>query len=90
MSESQHHHGVKEQLEHLKTLRDEIRVDLHLAGMEARRRWEDLEPMARDAELLTGEVGELAREQLHALVARLRTLREELRQRASSARRPPP
>ncbi|HET9449659.1 MAG TPA: hypothetical protein VFO83_02190 [Aggregicoccus sp.] len=79
MNESERRHAMKQRLEHLKTLRDEIRLDLHLAGMEARTRWEDLEPMTRDAQLLSGEVSELAHERLEQLLERLRAFREDLR-----------
>lgn len=33
----------------LQTLRDEVRVRLHLAGMEAKTQWNDLEPKVEDA-----------------------------------------
>ena len=32
----------------LKTLRDEVRVKIHLAGMDARQTWQDLQPRLRD------------------------------------------
>jgi uncharacterized coiled-coil protein SlyX len=89
MSETQHHPTMKERLEHLKTLRDEIRLDIHLAGMEARTRWEDLEPMTHDAELLYEQVGELAREKVDALLQRLRDFRDSLRYGTESERHPP-
>ena len=34
----------------LRTLRDEVKVDLHLAGMEVRDRWAELEPRIAEAE----------------------------------------
>lgn len=63
----------------LKTLRDEMRVDLNLAGKEVRDRWRRLEPRLRAAELrakATGQVRALA-----ALVASAKELRRGLRQR---------
>jgi CBS domain-containing protein len=42
---------VRDSLEALKTLRDEIRVDLNLAGKELRDRWRRLETRLRAAEL---------------------------------------
>jgi hypothetical protein len=39
----------------LKTLRDEIRVELHLAGMEARERWKKLEHRFANAERVARE-----------------------------------
>ena len=45
---------VKKQLERtadmLETLRDEIRLKLHLAGMDAKKQWSDLEPHLLDAQ----------------------------------------
>lgn len=79
MNESERHHAMKQRLEHLRTLRDEIRLEIHLAELEAKTRWEDLEPMTRDARLLSGEVSELAHEKLGQLLERLRALREDLR-----------
>ncbi len=37
-------------LEHLKSLRDEVRVRLHLAGMDAKDEWNKLEPHLFDVE----------------------------------------
>ena len=42
MNERQMRDWMKESLGRLKTLRDEIRVDIHLAGMEARDKWKRL------------------------------------------------
>ena len=43
-----HEHTVKERFDQrcaqLKTLRDEVRVKLHLAEMDAKDRWKELEP----------------------------------------------
>ncbi len=45
---------VRKQFEHdlgeLKKLRDEIRVKLHLAGMEVKERWKQLEPRLEEIE----------------------------------------
>ena len=35
---------IEKSLNLLRTLRDEVRVQVHLAGMEAKERWGDLEP----------------------------------------------
>lgn len=81
MSETEQRRKMKERLEHLKTLRDEIRVDVHLAGMELKERWQELEPKMRDAEQLAGDVSDVAREALDDIVERFRTFRETLRAR---------
>jgi hypothetical protein len=49
---------VKKGLEHLRTLRDEVRVRLHLAGMEAKQEWNKLEPHLLDVEQAAREVAE--------------------------------
>ena len=88
MNETERHHVMKQRLAQLKTLRDEIRLEIHLAELEAKARWEDLEPMTRDAQLLSGEVSELAHEKLEQLLARLRALREDLRYGTQTPRPP--
>lgn len=51
---------VNKSLDELRQLRDEIRVRLHLAGMEARERWNELEPRLSDAEVRVREATEAA------------------------------
>lgn len=54
---------LQEALGELKTLRDEIRVRLHLASMEARARWQqDLEPRLAQLETQLRETGERVEE----------------------------
>ena len=89
MDDAERHHVMRQRLELLRTLRDEIRLDLHLAGMEAKARWDDLEPMTRDAQLLSGAASELAHERLEQLLERLRALREELRYGTETQRERP-
>ena len=75
-------HSVKDVLTELETLRDEIRVRIHLAGMEAKDSWNELEPrltaleaQAKDArDQATHAVKETATE----LVASLKKLRDRL------------
>ncbi|MBZ0118042.1 MAG: hypothetical protein K8H88_13650 [Sandaracinaceae bacterium] len=79
-------HTVKEQLTSMKTdlqqLRDEIRVKLHLGGMDLRDRFEKLEPQVRDfeqrAERAGGDVGAELREGFEHLKAAFRKLRDDL------------
>ncbi len=47
---------ITETLQLLRQLRDEIRVELHLAGMEAQERWKGLEPKLARAEKLGHDV----------------------------------
>ena len=72
---------VQNSLELLKTLRDEIRADLELAGEEARRRWTHLEARLHAAEIR-------ARERHPGGARHLAELVEHARQFRSALRRP--
>jgi hypothetical protein len=65
----------------LKTLRDEIRLDLHLGGMDLRDEWARLEKRLPDERSLT-KVKDATREALDALAKELRAFKERLRSRA--------
>lgn len=51
---SQTTHELKEEIQKtlstMRTLRDEVRVKLHLAGLDAKEEWRKLEPMLVDVE----------------------------------------
>jgi chromosome segregation ATPase len=70
-------HGT---LDELRTLRDEIRLDLHLGGMDLRDEWEKLEKRLPD-ERSVDKVKAATREALDALVNELRAFKERLRSR---------
>lgn len=59
----------------LRTLRDEIRVKLHLAGMEAQQTWKKLDS---ESEKLVREVGKASRETIDAAVLALRRFNESI------------
>ena len=80
-SDTEQRRHTRERLEHLQTLRDEIRVDVHLAGMELKQRWQELEPKMRDAERLAEDVSDVARDALDDIVERFRSFRDTLRAR---------
>lgn len=84
----QQQQNIRDGLENLRRLRDEIRLDIHLAGMEARERWQKLEPLVFDAERLAGEVGDAARRAVDELAEHFRTFREHVRAHTESGRRP--
>lgn len=68
-------------LDELHTLRDEIRVQLHLAGMEAKDKWNrDLEPrlfsMEKDVER---DVASVTRNALHDLAETMKRFRDSLK-----------
>lgn len=73
---------LKKTMQELATLRDEIRLNLHLAGMDARSEWDKLQPKLRDLEMRVeqggGKTAKLAREVRSAL-EELRELVQEPR-----------
>jgi hypothetical protein len=69
---------LKKGLEHLATLRDEVRVRLHLAGLEVKDEWNKLEPHLFDVEQAAKEASESSHRALTDAVARLKKLRESL------------
>ena len=79
MDNKQMRDWMQQNLGKLKTLSDEIRVDLHLAGMDAKDKWKELEPRFRDAEKLAEEVSEVSRKAMDEMVERFRHFRESLR-----------
>jgi hypothetical protein len=86
MKSAQVQQGMKERLERMKTLRDEIRLDLHLAGMELKDLWRELEPAVHEAERRAEEVGGKA---IDELVERLKGVRENMRERKEVGRNTP-
>ena len=69
-------------LQELRTLRDEIRVRLHLVGQEARDQWEKhLEPHVGRIEQQIKESSEDTREALREALERARTAFREFRAR---------
>lgn len=69
----------------LEAMAGEIRVQLHLGGMELRERWNALEPRPRHAGTAVGEVTDSAPEEL---VDRTKELLHALRQRAAQGHAP--
>ena len=66
---------LEEILADIKTLRDRIKVKLHLAGMEVKDAYEKLEPRLHTLEREVKAQGEAAREEL---AARLKEARDAL------------
>lgn len=79
MDNKQMRDWMQQNLGKLKTLRDEIRVDLHLAGMDAKDKWKEMEPKLRDAEKLLDNVSETSRKTMEEMVENFRKFRESLR-----------
>jgi hypothetical protein len=76
-------HPITAQLNELKTLRDEIRLELHLAGMDLRDEWKKLERELPDPATAAAQLKEAASEGLDRLVTELRRFQTRLREKGS-------
>jgi hypothetical protein len=63
---------LRETIDELERLRDEIRVNAHLAAMDAKDRWHELEPQLEKAE-------HAAREVLQDVLQRARAVRDAVK-----------
>lgn len=72
---------IEKTLDDIRQTRDEIRLQLHLANLDARVRWEEeYEPMFLRAEKVAAEVSETAFEALGEIARKLRDFRTQLRE----------
>jgi hypothetical protein len=69
---------LKKGLDHLQTLRDEVRVRLHLASLDAKQEWDKLEPHLLDVERAAHEASEASRHAVTDAVERLKKFRASL------------
>jgi hypothetical protein len=69
---------IQKSLGLMRTLRDEIRVKLHLAGMDAKEEWRKLEPQLADIERAASELTETTSKAASEAVKRLSKLRSSL------------
>ena len=70
---------LKKSLEQLETLRDEVRVRVHLAGMELKDEWTKLEPRLIDAERRAmSDISEASRHALSEVIEKLEKLRASM------------
>ncbi|MEJ7729931.1 MAG: hypothetical protein WKG00_11990 [Polyangiaceae bacterium] len=71
---------LDERLAELATLRDEVRVQVHLAGMDAKKRWDSLETEVFEAEgSAKGAVSDVTHAALVAAVSKLTAFRDTLK-----------
>jgi hypothetical protein len=70
---------MKETLAHLRSLRDEIRVRLHLAGMDAKETWRKLDAQLDRADRWVDQATEEARTAMHKLAGGVRAFRDSLK-----------
>ncbi|MFN0063651.1 MAG: hypothetical protein ACKVPX_14180 [Myxococcaceae bacterium] len=66
---------LKESVALLRRLRDEIRVEVHLAGMEAKDRWKNLEPQLEQAERVARDISEASKQALQDTVEAFRAFK---------------
>lgn len=70
---------IEDNLNRLRALRDQIRLDVHLAGMEAKERWDKLEPRFEDAQQLAKQINEVSRKAIAEIVDRFEAFRDSLK-----------
>ena len=69
---------LKKGLSDLQTLRDEVRVRLHLASMDLKDQWNKLEPYLADVEQKAAEASEASRTLISEAKKRLEKFRASL------------
>jgi hypothetical protein len=69
---------LKKSLELLQTLRDEVRVKLHLAGMDVKDEWAKLEPHLARVEQIAAEASDASRAALADAITKVKNLRDSL------------
>ncbi len=75
---------LNKSLDELKHLRDEIRVKLHLASMDAKSRWEKLEPRFTEAEQHVRDAGERARHAVADVIKAFKSFSSSLGEKAGT------
>jgi hypothetical protein len=71
---------LKKGLSQLQTLRDEVRVRLHLANMDLKDQWNKLEPHLADVEKKAADATEASRNLISEAVKKLEKFRSSLQQ----------
>lgn len=69
---------LKHGLETLQTLRDEVRLKLHLANMEVKDQWKKLEPRLAEIEGAAANITEASRTAVTDAVHSLKKLRDSM------------
>ncbi len=72
---------IEQNLIAIRGMRDQMRLDLHLASMEAKDAWKQVERQIEEAERLAGDVTETSRHALLEFAGRVAALRESLERR---------
>jgi hypothetical protein len=79
---------VAKRIEELKTLRDEIRVDLHLASMDLKDEWQKIERKLPDPEKAVDRLKEATADALDVLSTELRKFQARLRTKSTGGQPP--
>ena len=69
---------IQKSLGLMRTLRDEVRVKLHLAGMDVKDEWNALEPHVAEVERAASELSKATRTAVDGAVKRLSKIRASL------------
>ena len=70
---------VRKGIAELETMRDEIRVNLHLAALDAKDKWRDLEPRVEHVKTFAREATKAARDEVRDLLRLGRVVRDAIR-----------
>jgi hypothetical protein len=77
---------VTKGLEKLTTLRDEVKLHLHLASLDAKQEWNDkLEPRINEVQSTAHQVGDASRAAVHDLLTRVEGFYAKLRGAGSAS-----
>jgi hypothetical protein len=68
----------------LRGLRDEIKLQVHLAGMDLKKEWEKLEPRINEAESMVDAIQAASVATAHDIERRAKKLRDELKTLAAT------
>ena len=69
---------VSDSIDELRRVRDQMRLEIHLARMEAKERWKTLEPRLHRAERFAKDVSQVSRRAMGEISSKLRDLRASL------------
>lgn len=69
----------------LEQLRDEVKLDLHLARMDARDRWHEIEPQLFHAERMAEHITEISFRALGQIAAEVKRFQDDIKHDRSEA-----
>ncbi len=69
---------LSDSIDELRRMRDEMRLEIHLARMEAKQRWKTFEPRLHQAERFAKDVTQVSRRAMGEISGKLRDLRASL------------